>query len=36
MSNIKNLNAETFENEISGNVPVLVGFWAEWCALVRH
>lgn len=32
MSNIKNLNAETFENEISGNVPVLVDFWAEWCA----
>ena len=26
MSNIKNLNAETFENEISGNVPVLVDF----------
>lgn len=32
MSNIKNLNAETFENEISGNVPVLVDFWAKWCA----
>ena len=32
MSNIKNLNAETFENEISGTVPVLVDFWAEWCA----
>ena len=32
MSKIKNLNAETFENEISGNVPVLVDFWAEWCA----
>ena len=32
MSNIKNLNAETFENEILGNVPVLVDFWAEWCA----
>ena len=32
MSNIKNLNAETFENEISGNVPGLVDLWAEWCA----
>ena len=32
MSNIKNLNAETFENEISGNVHVFVDFWAEWCA----
>ena len=33
MSSIKNLNAETFEKEISGSkVPMLVDFWAEWCA----
>lgn len=33
MSSIKNLNAETFEKEISASkVPMLVDFWAEWCA----
>ena len=33
MSSIKNLDAETFEKEISGSkVPMLVDFWAEWCA----
>ena len=33
MSSIKNLNAETFEKEISeSKVPMLVDFWAEWCA----
>ena len=33
MSSIKNLNSETFEKEISGSkVPMLVDFWAEWCA----
>tara|TARA_B100000524_G_scaffold249465_1_gene134181 strand:+ start:394 stop:768 length:375 start_codon:yes stop_codon:yes gene_type:complete len=33
MSSIKNLDNETFENEISeSKIPVLVDFWAEWCA----
>ena len=33
MSSIKNLDAETFEKEISrSKVPMLVDFWAEWCA----
>ena len=33
MSSIKNLNAETFEKEISGSkLTMLVDFWAEWCA----
>ena len=33
MSNLKNLNENEFSNEVlKSKLPVVVDFWAEWCA----
>ncbi len=32
MSDIKNLNDDTFEEHIKNNPLVVVDFWADWCA----